>query len=49
MKRSGDFGQFEKVDLNTAKFTLDLQPRSIKKFEYVLRTYHGDREENWRP
>jgi hypothetical protein len=49
LKQSGDFGQFEKVDLNTAKFTLDLQPRSVKKFEYVLRTYHGDREENWRP
>ena len=49
LKQSGDFGRFEKVDLNTAKFTLDLQPRSVKKFEYVLRTYHGDREENWRP
>jgi hypothetical protein len=49
MKRSGDFGQFEKVDLNTAKFTIDLQPRSVKKFEYVIRTYHGDREQNWRP
>jgi len=46
---SGDFGAFEKVNLNTVKFTLDLQPRSVKKFEYVLRTYHGDREEDWRP
>jgi len=49
LRRSGEFGQFEKVDLNTVKFTLDLQPRSAKKFEYVLRSYHGDREENWRP
>jgi hypothetical protein len=49
LRRSGEFGQFEKVDLNTVKFTLDLRPRSVKKFEYVLRTYHGDREENWRP
>ncbi|MHC4206954.1 MAG: DUF4139 domain-containing protein [Planctomycetota bacterium] len=49
LRRSGEFGQFEKVDLNTVKFTLDLQPRSVKKFEYTLRTYHGDREENWRP
>ncbi len=49
IKNSGDFGAFEKVDLNTVKFTLDLQPRSVKKFEYVLRTYHGVREENWRP
>ncbi len=46
---SGDFGAFEKVNLNTVKFTLDLQPRSTKKFEYVLRTYHGTREEDWRP
>jgi hypothetical protein len=46
---SGDFGSFEKVNLNTVKFTLDLQPRSIKQFEYILRTYHGDREEDWRP
>ena len=46
---SGDFGAFEKVDFNTVKFTLVLQPRSTKKFEYVLRTYHGTREEDWRP
>ena len=46
---SGDFGAYEKVNLNTVKFTLDLEPRSVKKFEYVLRTYHGTREEDWRP
>ena len=49
IKNSGNFGAFEKVNLNTVKFTLDLQPRSVKKFEYVLRTYHGTREEDWRP
>jgi hypothetical protein len=49
IKNNGDFGAFEKVNLNTVKFTLDLQPRSVKKFEYVLRTYHGVREEDWRP
>jgi hypothetical protein len=46
---SGDFGAFEKEDLDTVKFTLNLQPRSTKQFEYILRTYHGDREEDWRP
>jgi len=46
---SGEFGAYEKVNLNTVKFTLDLQPRSVKKFEYVLRTYNGTREEDWRP
>jgi len=44
---NGDFGAFEKVDLDTVKFTLDLQPRSAKQFEYVLRTYHGVRQEDW--
>jgi hypothetical protein len=44
---SGDFGAFEKVDLNMVKFTLDLQPRSAKQFEYVLRTYYGIRQEDW--
>jgi len=44
---SGDFGAFVKVDLDTVKFTLDLKPRSAKKFEYVLRTYHGVRQEDW--
>ena len=43
----GNFGAFEKVNLNTVKFTLDLQPRSAKQFEYVLRTYHGVRQEDW--
>ncbi len=44
---SGDFGMFEKVDLDTVKFTLDLQPRSAKKFGYVMRTYNGVRQEDW--
>ena len=38
--------EFEKVDLDTIKFTLVLEPRSAKKFEYVLTTYHGVRQEN---
>jgi len=29
------------------KYTLVLEPRSSKSFEYVLRTYHGVREEDW--
>jgi len=48
LARSGDFGTFEKVDLDTVKFTLSLQPRSAKKFEYVLTTYHGVRQDDWR-
>jgi hypothetical protein len=48
LNRSGDFGEFEQVDMDTVKFTLELKPRSAKKFEYELRTYHGTREDNWR-
>ena len=44
---SGNFGQFEDVDLDTVKFTLLLKPRSKKEFEYVLTTYHGVRQEDW--
>ncbi|MBC8470939.1 MAG: DUF4139 domain-containing protein [Planctomycetes bacterium] len=46
LTRSGDFGEFEQVDMDTVKFTLELKPRTAKKFEYVLRTYHGTREDD---
>jgi hypothetical protein len=46
--RSGDFDGFEKVDLNTVKFTLTLEPGAVRKFEYTLRTYQGVRQEDWR-
>ena len=48
LQRSGDFDEFEQVDQDTVKFTLLLQPRSAKKFEYTLTTYHGVRQEDWR-
>jgi hypothetical protein len=48
LAKSGNFDKFEPVDKNTVKFTLTLKPRSIRKFEYVLRTYHGTRENDWR-
>ena len=43
LDRSGDFGEYEKVDLDTVKFTLKLEGRSKKEFAYVLRTHHGRR------
>jgi hypothetical protein len=46
LEKSGDFGEFEKVDLDTVKFTLILKPRSKQVFEYVLTTYHGERQED---
>ncbi|MHC4116979.1 MAG: DUF4139 domain-containing protein [Planctomycetota bacterium] len=48
LTRSGDSGQFEKEDMDTVKFTLELEPRSAKQFQYVVRTYQGERQEDWR-
>ena len=47
IEKSGQFGEFEKEDVDTAKFTLKLEPRSKTEFEYVLTTYHGVRAEEW--
>ena len=47
IQKSGQFGEFEKEDMDTAKFTLKLEPRSKTEFEYVLTTYHGVRAEEW--
>ena len=46
LEKSGEFGQYEQVDLDTVKFTLTLEPRSKQVFEYVLTTYHGVRQED---
>ncbi len=45
LKKTGDFGKYEKDDKDTVKFTLTLKPASAKKFEYVLTTYHGTRQQ----
>jgi hypothetical protein len=47
LKRSDDVGSFEKVDLDTVKFTVELPPHSKKAFEYTLTTYNGVRTEDW--
>jgi len=45
LTQTGDFGDFEQIDLDTVKFTLSLEPRSAKAFEYVLTIYRGTRAE----
>jgi len=45
MTRSGESGQFEKVDLNTVKFTLSLPAESKQEFRYIATTRHGTRAE----
>jgi hypothetical protein len=43
LNKSGDFGDFEKVDVDTVKFTLRLKARSKKQFTYILTSHHGTR------
>jgi hypothetical protein len=43
LKKSGDFDEFEQVDMDTIKFTLKLKPQTKKRFEYTVTTYHGTR------
>jgi hypothetical protein len=45
LKREGEFGKYEKVDLDTVKFTLELAPHTTKTFTYTLTMYEGDRRE----
>jgi hypothetical protein len=47
LQRTGQVDQFEKVDQDTVKFTVLLQPRSERKFQYTLTTYNGVRSEDW--
>jgi len=42
---SGDYGQYEKVDLKTGKYSLELPPNTKKVFTYKLTTHHGQRAE----
>jgi hypothetical protein len=44
LKKKGDVGDFEKIDLDTVKLALNLEPRSESRFQYVLTTHHGTRE-----
>jgi len=45
LEKDGDFGEYEKIDLDTVKFALSLPARSKQEFRYVLTTYHGRRAE----
>lgn len=38
---------YEKVDLDTIKYTLTLEPQSEKMIEYVITYYQGVRSEDW--
>jgi hypothetical protein len=46
LKRAGDETGFERVDLDTVKFMVEMPPQSKKTFEYTLTTYQGVRAED---
>ena len=41
LEKSGEFGDYAKIDIDTVKFTLELTPQTKKDFQYVLTTRHG--------
>lgn len=43
LKNKGDHGHYEKVDMDTVKYTLELAPNSSKKFTYTHTQFEGDR------
>ncbi|MFW9893973.1 MAG: DUF4139 domain-containing protein [Candidatus Thorarchaeota archaeon] len=45
--REGPIDTFEKVDLDTVEFTVELPPRSNRTFEYTVTHYRGVRTEDW--
>jgi hypothetical protein len=47
LTNQGTFGDFVKVDMDTAKYTLTLEPASKAVFQYVLTLYQGVRSEDW--
>ena len=45
MEKRGEFGEYEKVDADTVKFTLALDGRAKKAFEYSVRLHRKAAEE----
>jgi hypothetical protein len=46
MRKTAEADKFEKVDLDTVKFTVQLEAHSKKTFEYTLTFYQGVRAED---
>ncbi|MBI9018629.1 MAG: DUF4139 domain-containing protein [Phycisphaerae bacterium] len=43
IKNEGKYGEYEKIDLDTVKYTIELAARAKKEFSYELTTYNGSR------
>jgi len=48
LDNEGQVGVYEVEDMDTVKYTLELEPQTKQTFEYVLRMYQGTRAEDWR-
>ncbi len=48
IENSGDFGEYEKEDADTAKYVFTVKPRTKTQFQYVLTTCRGTRQEDWK-
>ena len=47
IQNQGEYGDYEKYDKDTVKYTLLLEGQTKKEFSYIVRTYHGTREQSW--
>jgi len=45
IENKGECGVYEKEDLDTVKYTLDMAPETKREFKYIVTTYHGTRDE----
>jgi hypothetical protein len=45
IENKGEYGVYEKEDLDTVKYTLDMAPETKREFKYIVTTYHGTRAE----
>lgn len=43
IKNSGDYGHYEKLDMDHVKYTLSLGPGETRKFEYIVTQHFGER------
>jgi hypothetical protein len=47
LTNQGTFGDYVKIDMDTVKYTLTLDPASKATFQYIVTFYQGVRAEDW--
>ncbi len=48
LTKRGNFGKYEKVDLDTVKFSMELAPNTSREFTYRIVLHEGDRQQRVR-